>query len=65
VVTEALLKTLPLQEAKPSLWHGLEDSQVPITPAQREELDRRLSDGGGRDGPTWGALQAKLRQRLA
>jgi len=33
------------------LWDSLSDDDVPITPAQRKELDRRLDDLD-RDGPT-------------
>ena len=33
------------------LWDSLSDEDVPLTPAQRAELDRRL-DELDRDGPT-------------
>jgi putative addiction module component (TIGR02574 family) len=48
------------------LWDSLEPGEVPITPAQREELDRRLStaDADARRGKTWSVLQADLRRRL-
>lgn len=45
------------------LWDSLEASQVPVTPAQREELDRRIADGGA--GLLWAEFEAKLKQRLA
>jgi putative addiction module component (TIGR02574 family) len=46
------------------LWDSLEEADVPVTPAQREELDRRLADGGGGPSSTWEELEAKLRRRL-
>jgi putative addiction module component (TIGR02574 family) len=47
------------------LWDSLEDSQLPLTAAQRSELDNRLAtlDNDRRDGVTWGALKAELEQR--
>jgi putative addiction module component (TIGR02574 family) len=47
------------------LWDSLEDSQLPLTAAQREELDRRLAslDLDRREGITWAALKAELEQR--
>ena len=47
------------------LWDSLRDDQLPLTVAQREELDRRLAtlelDRG--EGTTWAALKAELEQR--
>ena len=47
------------------LWDSLEDDQLPLTAAQREELDRRLAslDQESREGITWSALKAELEQR--
>jgi putative addiction module component (TIGR02574 family) len=47
------------------LWDSLEDDQLPFTPAQRAELDRRLAtlDQDRREGTTWAALKAELEQR--
>ncbi len=47
------------------LWDSLEDHQLPLTAAQREELDRRLAslDQDSREGITWAALKAELEQR--
>jgi putative addiction module component (TIGR02574 family) len=47
------------------LWDSLEDNQLPLTAAQRTELDRRLLslDADRRDGVTWEALKAELGQR--
>ena len=51
------------------LWDSLEPSQVPVTPAQRQELDRRL-DGLDRDlaegralGVPWDEVLKQLRSR--
>jgi len=47
------------------LWDSLEDDQLPLTAAQRAELDRRLEtlDQDRREGITWAALKAELEQR--
>jgi putative addiction module component (TIGR02574 family) len=47
------------------LWDSLEDDQLPLTAAQRTELDSRLAtlDHDRRDGVTWAALKAELEQR--
>ncbi|MGB6743923.1 MAG: addiction module protein [Terracidiphilus sp.] len=47
------------------LWDSLEDGQLPLTAAQRAELDRRLEtlDQDRREGVTWTALKAELEQR--
>jgi putative addiction module component (TIGR02574 family) len=47
------------------LWDSLEDDQLPLTAAQRAELDRRLEtlDQDRREGITWTALKAELEQR--
>jgi putative addiction module component (TIGR02574 family) len=47
------------------LWDSLEDDQLPLTAAQRAELDRRLAslDQDRREGITWAALKAELEQR--
>jgi len=47
------------------LWDSLEDDQLPLTAAQRAELDRRLEtlDQDRREGTTWAALKAELEQR--
>jgi putative addiction module component (TIGR02574 family) len=47
------------------LWDSLEDSHLPLTPAQQAELDRRLAtlDRDRREGITWAALKAELEQR--
>jgi putative addiction module component (TIGR02574 family) len=47
------------------LWDSLEDGQLPLTAAQREELDRRLAtlDEDRREGITWATLRAELEQR--
>ncbi len=47
------------------LWDSLEDEQLPLTAAQRTELDRRLAslDQDRREGITCEALKTKLEQR--
>jgi putative addiction module component (TIGR02574 family) len=47
------------------LWDSLDDSDVPLTPAQTAELERRLANfESERDsGVTWEALKTELRQR--
>jgi putative addiction module component (TIGR02574 family) len=48
------------------IWDSLEDNQLPLTAAQRTELDTRLDtlDEDRRTGMTWLALKAELEQRL-
>jgi putative addiction module component (TIGR02574 family) len=47
------------------LWDSLEDDQIPLTAAQRAELDSRLEtlDQDRREGITWAALKTELEQR--
>ena len=47
------------------LWDSLEDGQLPLTDAQRAELDHRLRmlDQDRSEGVTWEALKAELEQR--
>lgn len=53
------------------LWESLrkEPSSVPLTPAQQEELDRRLDDleadieGGAPLGIPWGEVLHRIRNR--
>ncbi len=47
------------------LWDSLEDNQLPLTVAQRVELDNRLAtlDQDRREGISWTALKAELEQR--
>jgi putative addiction module component (TIGR02574 family) len=47
------------------LWDSLEDDQLPLTAAQRVELDSRLAtlDQDRGEGITWAALKAELEQR--
>jgi putative addiction module component (TIGR02574 family) len=47
------------------LWDSLEDDHLPLTAAQRAELDGRLAtlDEDRREGTTWTALKAELEQR--
>ncbi len=47
------------------LWDSLDDRELPLTAAQRLELDHRLAtlDHDRREGITWAALKAELEQR--
>jgi putative addiction module component (TIGR02574 family) len=47
------------------LWDSLEGDQLPLTTAQRTELDSRLAtlDQDRHDGITWAALKAELEHR--
>jgi putative addiction module component (TIGR02574 family) len=47
------------------LWDSLDDHQVPLTSAQQEELERRLTSvhQDRQTGVTWAALKAELERR--
>jgi putative addiction module component (TIGR02574 family) len=47
------------------LWDSLEDGNLPLTGAQRAELDHRLAsiDKDRREGITWATLKTELEQR--
>ena len=47
------------------LWDSLEDNQLPVFTAQKEELDRRLTtlDADRQEGVTWETLKAELDRR--
>ena len=47
------------------LWDSLQNDELPLSLAQREELDRRLDslDRDRHEGITWEALKAELEQR--
>jgi len=47
------------------LWDSLDDSDIPLTPAQTAELERRLErlESESDEGVTWEALKIELRQR--
>jgi putative addiction module component (TIGR02574 family) len=47
------------------LWDSLDDDQVPLTPAQQAELERRLAtlDHDRAQSMTWETLKAELEQR--
>ncbi len=48
-----------------ALWESLEDEDVPVTDAQRAELDRRIAgfDQDQKHTISWDQLKAELRQR--
>lgn len=47
------------------LWDSLENEHLPLSNAQRDELDRRLAtlDADRREGVTWEAMKAELERR--
>ena len=47
------------------LWDSLDNAQLPLTDAQKEELDHRLAclDQDWSNGITWSDLKAELEQR--
>jgi putative addiction module component (TIGR02574 family) len=47
------------------LWESLDDEDVPVTDAQRAELDRRIAafDQDREQSIPWNQLKAELRQR--
>ena len=47
------------------LWDSLDDYNLPLTAAQRAELDNRLAslDEDRREGVAWTTLKAELEQR--
>ena len=48
------------------LWHSLGDRDVPVTEAQRAELERRLAEheNDPARGVSWERLKAELRERF-
>jgi putative addiction module component (TIGR02574 family) len=49
------------------LWDSLESDRLPLTAAQRSELDCRLEtlDRDRREGVSWAALKTELERRCA
>lgn len=49
-----------------SLWDSMDDSEMTLTPAQQDELDRRLDslDQEFRQTRDWPELRNELRKRL-
>ena len=48
-----------------ALWDSLDESQVPLTPTQQAELERRLAslDHDRAEGVTWETLRGELERR--
>jgi putative addiction module component (TIGR02574 family) len=46
------------------LWDSLGESVVPVSPAQRAELDRRLETEETQPSRSWAAVEGTLRRRL-
>ena len=48
-----------------SVWEGLDEKDVPVTDAQRAELDRRIAgfDQDAAESIPWDQLRDELRQR--
>lgn len=47
------------------LWDSLEDTQVPVSVAQLDELDRRLAMDDAHGDVTWEQLKARLKRRTS
>ena len=47
------------------LWDSLENEHLPVSAAQRDELDRRLAalDADRGEGVTWESMRAELERR--
>lgn len=47
------------------LWDSLSDADIPLTPAQREELERRLAtfDRDRAEAVSWESLKEELAER--
>jgi putative addiction module component (TIGR02574 family) len=66
-LSQAELVRMPAQERLAlisELWDSLADADVPLTPAQESELERRLAsvEDDRRDEMTWEQLKAELQQ---
>jgi putative addiction module component (TIGR02574 family) len=46
------------------LWDSLDADDVPLTPAQIEELERRLAADDAEPAAPWKEVEARLRRRL-
>jgi putative addiction module component (TIGR02574 family) len=64
---DELVRLTPLERLAliAQLWDSLEDSQLPLTAPQQDELDRRIAmlDQDRSEGISWAALKAELEQR--
>ena len=64
---DELVRLTPLERLAfiSQLWDSLEDSQLPLTAPQQDELDRRIAmlDQDRSEGISWAALKAELEQR--
>jgi putative addiction module component (TIGR02574 family) len=67
LTTEEIIRLSPPERLAliAQLWESLEQDQLPLSPAQQNELQRRLVslDQGRRQGITWAALKSELEQR--
>jgi putative addiction module component (TIGR02574 family) len=45
-------------------WEGPDEDDIKLTPAQTEEIDRRLAAVDAEPGEPWADVEARLRQRL-
>jgi putative addiction module component (TIGR02574 family) len=46
------------------LWDSLEAQDVPLTPEQMDELDRRIAGADAEPGIPWEEVAARLERRL-
>jgi putative addiction module component (TIGR02574 family) len=60
------LKPAERLELLERLWDSLSDDEVPLTDAQKAELDRRLEDldRNPEDSEPWEAVRDRLQRRL-
>ena len=68
-VAELVIENLTVEEKLDlieRLWDSLDDADIELTPAQLEELDRRLkaADDGTDPAEPWDVVEARLRARL-
>ena len=62
---------IPIEQLTPSerltligeLWDSLDPADVPVTQAQKDELDRRRDAATSETGKSWEELEASLRRR--
>ena len=65
LLTSEEISRLSPPERIARLWDSLEQDQIPLSPAQQDELDRRLAslDEDRAESVSWTALNAELERR--
>jgi putative addiction module component (TIGR02574 family) len=67
-----VMRTVVIDELSPAekldligeLWDSLEAEAIPLTPAQAEDLDRRMAAADVEPGIPWEEVVARLERRL-